>query len=162
MVAIEIPQGSANKYEIDAESGQIILDRVQSMPVAYPGNYGSVPSTQGGDGDPLDGLVLSREPIAPGTQVKVRALGVLKMIDGGEQDDKLITVPVADVDPAFDIFKNVSDLPPIQQQQIEQFFAVYKNLPEGRKKVELSGYDQADRANELLRGSAQKYQESCR
>ncbi|GAB2876270.1 inorganic diphosphatase [Streptomyces mayteni] len=69
---IEIPQDSITKYEVDVETGQLIVDRFQSMPVAYPGNYGSIPRSQGGDGDPLDVLVLTREPLHPGVQIEVR------------------------------------------------------------------------------------------
>src|SRR6478735_10857078 len=96
-VAIEIPQGSFTKYEIDADTGHIIVDRFQSMPVAYPANYGSITSSLGGDGDPLDAIVYTREPVAPGAIIRVRAIGVLKMIDGGEVDDKIVAVPTTDI-----------------------------------------------------------------
>ncbi|MGB3485218.1 MAG: inorganic diphosphatase [Mycobacterium sp.] len=161
MVVVEIPQGSANKYEIDPATGQIVLDRVQSMPVAYPANYGSIPQSLGGDGDPLDALVLTREPLAPGVQVRVRPIGMLNMIDGGEADEKVIAVPVDDVDPHFSDYQNITDLPAIQQQAIEQFFSVYKNLPEGRKEVELNGFAEAGPTANALKQALDSYRQSC-
>jgi inorganic pyrophosphatase len=147
---IEIPQGSFTKYEIDAETGHVIVDRYQSMPVVYPANYGSIPSSLGGDGDPLDALVYTREPIVPGAMIKVRAIGVLKMIDGGEQDDKVVAVPASDIDPTYDNIQNIEDLPAIERQRLEAFFRVYKQLPEGRKVVELSGFDGANVAKDMV------------
>lgn len=143
---IEIPAGSITKYEIDADNGHVIVDRFQSMPVAYPANYGSIPSSIAGDGDPLDALVYTREPIVPGAFIKVRAIGVLKMIDGGETDDKIVAVPASDIDPTYDDIKNITDLPKVEQQRLEAFFRVYKQLPEGRKVVELNGFSDAETA----------------
>lgn len=147
---VEIPQGSFTKYEIDADTGHVIVDRYQSMPVVYPANYGSIPSSLGGDGDPLDALVYTREPIVPGAMIKVRAIGVLKMIDGGEQDDKVVAVPASDIDPTYDNIQNIEDLPAIERQRLEAFFRVYKQLPEGRKKVELAGFEGANVARDLV------------
>ena len=86
----EIPTGGIIKYETDAKTGFIVADRFQSMPVAYPANYGSLTQSLAGDGDPLDVVFYTRAPMAPGTLIKLRAIGVLKMIDGGEKDDKII------------------------------------------------------------------------
>ena len=150
--AIEIPQGSFTKYEIDDKTGHIVVDRYQSMPVIYPANYGSITSTLAGDGDPLDALVYTREPIVPGAIIKVRPIGVLKMIDGGETDDKIVAVPTSKIDPTYDNIKELSDLPKIEQQRLEAFFRVYKQLPEGRKVVELGGFDTAETAaNEVAK-----------
>lgn len=135
----EIPTGGIIKYETDAKTGFIVADRFQSMPVAYPANYGSLTQSLAGDGDPLDVVFYTRAPMAPGTLIKLRAIGVLKMIDGGEKDDKIIAVPASKIDPTYDDIKTISDLPKIEQQRLEAFFRVYKELPEGRKKVELSG-----------------------
>jgi inorganic pyrophosphatase len=143
---VEIPQGSFTKYEIDAKTGHVVVDRYQSMPVVYPANYGSIPSSLAGDGDPLDALVYTREPIVPGAMIKVRAIGVLKMIDGGETDDKIIAVPASDIDPTYDNIKDVSDLPQIEQERLQAFFRVYKQLPAGRKVVELNGFENAETA----------------
>lgn len=154
---IEIPQGSFTKYEIDAKTGHIIVDRYQSMPVIYPANYGSITSSLGGDRDPLDALVYTREPVVPGAMIKVRAIGVLKMIDGGEVDDKIVAVPASDIDPTYDNIKSVSDLPKIEQQRLEAFFRVYKQLPEGRKKVELNGFDTAEAAKTEVSKAIENY-----
>lgn len=145
-VAIEIPQGSFTKYEIDAKTGHVIVDRYQSMPVVYPGNYGSITSSLGGDNDPLDAIVYTREPIVPGAIIKVRPIGVLKMIDGGEVDDKIVAVPTSKIDPTYDDIKEITDLPKIEQERLEAFFRVYKQLPAGRKAVELNGFDNAAHA----------------
>lgn len=154
---IEIPQGSFTKYEIDAETGHVIVDRYQSMPVVYPANYGSIPSSRGGDGDPLDAIVYTREPIVPGAMIKVRAIGVLKMIDGGETDDKIVSVPVSDVDPTYDKVQAVADLPTIEAERLEGFFRVYKQLPEGRKVVELNGFGDAAEAREEVAQAIRNY-----
>lgn len=154
---IEIPAGSFTKYEIDAEHGYVLVDRYQSMPVVYPANYGSIPSSLAGDGDPLDGLILTREPIVPGAMIKVRAVGVLHMIDGGEQDDKIIAVPTTDIDPTYDNIQSIEDLPLIERQRIEAFFRVYKQLPEGRKTVELNGYSGANKAKALVSEAIEAY-----
>ncbi|MEY0291180.1 inorganic diphosphatase [Providencia rettgeri] len=148
--AIEIPQGSFTKYEIDDKTGHIIVDRYQSMPVIYPANYGSITSSLAGDGDPLDALVYTREPIVPGAIIKVRPIGILKMIDGGEQDDKIIAVPTSKIDPTYDNIKEVTDLPKIELQRLEAFFRVYKQLPDGRKNVELNGFDNSDAAKSIV------------
>lgn len=150
---IEIPQGSFSKYELDPETGYLVVDRFQSMPVVYPANYGSVPSSQGDDGDPLDVLVLSREPIVPGAFIHVRPLGVLRMIDGGEPDDKIVAVPTSKVDPYYSRLRDISDLPAIERDRIEAFFRVYKLLPAGRKKVELSGFGDRELAEQMLRAA---------
>ena len=110
------------------------------MPVAYPANYGSLTQSLGGDGDPLDVIFYTRAPMAPGTLIKLRPIGVLKMIDGGESDDKIVAVPASKIDPTYDDIKSMSDLPKIEQERLEAFFRVYKQLPDGRKKVELNGF----------------------
>lgn len=157
LTVIEIPAGSFTKYEIDPDHGYVVVDRYQSMPVVYPANYGSLPSTLAGDGDPLDGLILTREPIVPGAVIKTRAIGVLNMIDGGEEDSKIIAVPASDIDPTYDDIRDITDLPEIERQRIEAFFRVYKQLPEGRKLVELSGYDGANVAQQMVAEAIEAY-----
>lgn len=154
---IEIPAGSFTKYEIDADNGHVIVDRYQSMPVVYPANYGSIPSSLAGDGDPLDALVYTREPIVPGAFIKVRAIGVLKMIDGGETDDKIVAVPASDIDPTYEGIKSINDLPQIERERMEAFIRVYKQLPAGRKVVELNGYEDAEVAQELVSAAINSY-----
>ncbi|MEW6633150.1 MAG: inorganic diphosphatase [Pseudomonadota bacterium] len=156
-VAIEIPAGSFTKYEIDAKTGHVVVDRFQSMPVVYPANYGSIASTKGGDGDPLDALVFTREPIYPGAFIRVRPIGVLKMIDGGESDNKIIAVPVSKVDLTYDNIKSIEDLPAIERERIEQFFTVYKRLPTGRKAVELNGFEGANVAIDEVKSALDKF-----
>lgn len=154
---VEIPAGSFTKYEIDADNGHIIVDRYQSMPVVYPANYGSIPSSLGGDVDPLDALVFTREPIVPGALIKVRAIGVLHMIDGGEQDDKIVAVPASDIDPTYDDIQSIDDLPAIERQRVEAFFRVYKQLPEGRKVVELNGFSGVNEAQTMVSDAIEAY-----
>lgn len=155
-MAVEIPAGSFTKYEIN-EEGLVFVDRFQSMPVVYPANYGSLSRTLGGDNDPLDGLVLTREPLHPGVLIKFRPIGYLKMIDGGEADEKIIGVPSSDIDPSYDNIKDIDDLPLIERQRIEAFFRVYKQLPEGRKKVELNGYGNAAEARQMIKTALDNY-----
>lgn len=160
-MAVEIPAGSITKYEIN-EEGLVFVDRFQSMPVAYPANYGSLPRTLGGDNDPLDALVLTREALHPGVLIKFRPVAVLRMIDGGEADEKIIGVPSSDVDPTYDKIRDVDDLPLIERQRIEAFFSVYKQLPEGRKKVELNGYGNAAEARQLIEEALERFQKQNR
>lgn len=155
-MVVEIPAGSFTKYEIN-EEGLVFVDRFQSMPVVYPANYGSLSRTLGGDNDPLDGLVLTREPLHPGVLIKFRPIGYLKMIDGGEHDEKIIGVPSSDIDPTYDNIKDIGDLPAIERQRIEAFFRVYKQLPEGRKKVELNGYGNAAEARQMIQTALDNY-----
>lgn len=154
---IEIPAGSFTKYEIDADTGVVVVDRYQSMPVVYPANYGSIPSSMAGDGDPLDALVYTREPIVPGAAIKVRAIGVLNMTDGGEEDDKIVAVPASDIDPTYDAIQSVDDLPSIERQRLEAFFRVYKDLPEGRKEVVLNGFEGPNVAQDRVANALSTY-----
>lgn len=157
MAVIEIPQGSFTKYEIDPVSGIVAVDRFQSMPVAYPANYGVITSSLAGDGDNLDVLVVSREPLVPGALIKVRPVGILKMLDGGKEDDKVIAVPTTDIDPTYDAVQKIADLPAIEVQRIEAFFRVYKQLPEGRKKVELGGFLDATETKALIKEAIERH-----
>jgi inorganic pyrophosphatase len=155
-LAVEIPAGSFTKYEIK-EDGLVHVDRFQSMPVAYPANYGSMPRTLAGDNDPLDALVLTREPLHPGVIVRFRPIGYLKMVDKGEHDEKVIGVPTDKIDPTYANIRDLQDLPLIERQRIEAFFRVYKDLPEGRNPVELSGWGSAAEAKALIRESMQRF-----
>ena len=150
LLAVEIPAGSFTKYEIGAQDGLVHVDRFLSMPVAYPANYGSMPRTLAGDGDPLDALVLTRAPLPPGVLVRFRPIGVLRMLDDGEHDHKIIGVPTDQVDPSYSGIRNLADLPPVERQRIEAFFRVYKDLPDGRNKVVLDGFGDAAEARTLV------------
>ena len=156
-VVIEIPAGSFTKYELDAKTGHLFVDRFQSMPVVYPTNYGSIPSTVGPDGDPLDALVITRQPVYPGALMRVRPIGIIKMIDGGEVDDKIVAVPISKLDPTYDSIKTIDDLPEIERDRIQQFFAVYKTLPAGRKVVEMKGFDGVNAAADMLKTGFDKF-----
>lgn len=157
LLAVEIPAGSFTKYEI-GEDGLVYVDRFQSMPVAYPANYGSMPRTLAGDGDPLDALVLTREPLHPGVLVRFRPIGVLRMLDKGERDEKIVGVPTDKVDPTYARIRDLADLPEIERQRIEAFFRVYKDLPAGRNPVELEGWGDAAEARALVRESLDRFE----
>jgi len=153
----EIPAGGMIKYETDAKTGFIVADRFQSMPVAYPANYGSLTQSLGGDNDPLDVIFYTRAPLQPGTLIKLRPIGVLKMIDGGEVDDKIVAVPTSKIDPTYDDIKEMKDLPKMEQERLEAFFRVYKQLPDGRKKVELNGFEDAAKAKAEIKQAFDAY-----
>ena len=157
LLAVEIPAGSSIKYEIN-EQGLLFVDRFQSMPVAYPANYGSMPRTLAGDGDPLDALVLTREPLHPGVLVMFRPIGVLRMLDDGEHDEKIIGVPTDKVDPTYAGIRDLADLPQIERDRIEAFFRIYKDLPEGRNPVVLDGYGNAAEANALITEAMKRFE----
>ena len=157
LLAVEIPAGSFTKYEIN-EEGLVYVDRFQSMPVVYPANYGSMPRTLAGDGDPLDALVLTREPLHPGVLIAFRPIGYLRMLDKGEQDDKVIGVPTDKVDPTYSNIRDLADLPEIERQRIEAFFRIYKDLPAGRNPVVLNGYGNATEAKVLITEALQRFE----
>jgi inorganic pyrophosphatase len=125
-VVIEIPRGSRNKYEIDHEAGRIFLDRRLFTATTYPADYGFVPETLGGDGDPLDALVLLEDPVYPGVWVEARPVGVLYMRDEAGEDAKLICVPPKE--PRWTDVKDLDDLSPALRAEIKHFFEVYKAL----------------------------------
>lgn len=125
-VVIEVPKGSKNKYELDKETGFLRLDRVLYSAVHYPSDYGFIPRTLCEDGDALDVLVLSQEPVHPLTIVTARALGVMRMRDDKGLDDKIIAVCVND--PAFSDYRDLEELPGHVTKEIRRFFADYKAL----------------------------------
>lgn len=156
VLTVEIPAGSFTKYEIN-EDGLLFVDRFQSMPVAYPANYGSMPRTLAGDGDPLDALVLTREPLHPGVLIRFRPIGVLRMTDDGEGDQKIIGVPTDKIDPTYAGIRDLDDLPAIERQRIEAFFRIYKDLPAGRNPVKLDGFGDAAEARALIEASMRRF-----
>lgn len=158
LMAVEIPAGSFTKYEIGEEDGLVYVDRFLSMPMAYPANYGSMPRTLAGDNDPLDALVLTRAPLHPGTLIRFRPIGYLKMVDDGEHDEKVIGVPVDKVDPTYSAIRELSDLPRLERDRLEAFFRVYKELPAGGNPVHLDGWGDAAAARALIRASLQRYE----
>jgi inorganic pyrophosphatase len=127
---IEIPRGSRNKYEVDHETGRVHLDRVLYTPFVYPVDYGYFDKTLGGDGDPLDALVLLEFPVFPGVVVNVRAVGVLPMEDDGGMDEKILCVPAKDK--RWDHIQDINDVPEQTRNEIEHFFTHYKDLEPGK------------------------------
>ena len=123
---IEIPKDSTLKYELDKKTGMLKLDRMLYSSVHYPGDYGFLPRTLWHDGDPIDILILTNRPVMPLTIVSARIIGVLKMIDGKEEDDKLIGV--YDTDPRFKEFQSMKDIPKHTITEIRHFFESYKHL----------------------------------
>ncbi len=136
-VVIEIPRGSQNKYEYDHEGGYFALDRVLHSPFHYPTNYGFVPRTLSGDGDPVDACVLSSFDLPMGCVVKCRAVCMLQMEDEAGIDNKVLCVPVKD--PRYHGYKSMKDVPEIILKEFEHFFAEYKKNEKG-KFVKVKGW----------------------
>lgn len=126
IAVVEIPKGSKKKYELDKDTGMLILDRVLYTSTHYPANYGFIPKTYAGDGDPLDVLVLCQEILDPMTLVRCYPIGVIKMIDNNDIDEKIIAIPEGD--PSMTGFRDISDLPNHTFDEISHFFEVYKHL----------------------------------
>ena len=129
---IEISQGSKKKYELDKQTGYIILDRILHTSTHYPANYGFIPRTYGDDGDPLDALVVCSEQIDPLVLVRCYPVGVITMKDGGKNDEKIIAIPFSD--PNYNMVKDIFELPPHMFEEIKHFFRVYKER-EGKETV---------------------------
>ena len=125
-VIVEIPRGSRNKYEIDKETGLIKLDRVLHTAQVYPFDYGFVPQTSWDDGDALDVVLLTTEPLPPGILVHARPVGILPMVDGGEADEKVIAVPAGD--PRWNDIQDIADVNRHTLKEIAHFFITYKQL----------------------------------
>lgn len=123
---IEIPKGSKKKYELDKETGYLMLDRILHTSTHYPANYGFIPRTYGDDNDPLDVLLLCSEKIEPMTLVRSYPIGVISMIDNGRNDEKIIAIPFSD--PNYNMYKDISELPKHIFDEMSHFFTVYKNL----------------------------------
>lgn len=146
-IIIEIPRGSANKYEVDKATGLIKLDRVSYSAMYYPMDYGFAPQTYWYDEDPLDVLMMSTHPLFPGILVAVRAIGGFKMIDDGDQDDKIIAVPVDD--PRFKNYQDLEDIQPHVKDELKHFFETYKELQNKEVRVhEFYGCEEAIKAVE--------------
>ena len=123
---IEITKGSKKKYELDKESGFLMLDRILYTSTHYPANYGFIPRTYGDDGDPLDVLLICAESIEPMTLVRAYPIGVISMIDNGRQDEKIIAIPFGD--PSYNNYHDIDELPSHIFEEMRHFFTVYKNL----------------------------------
>ena len=149
-VIVEVPIGGEPiKYELDKDAGALVVDRFLYTSMRYPGNYGFIPHTLSGDGDPVDVLVASSRAIVPGAIMSVRPVGVLQMEDNAGADEKIVAVPSAHLSARFDGITNYTDLPDITVQQIEHFFAHYKDLEPG-KWVKITRWGDAAEAKKLI------------
>ena len=149
-VIIEVPIGGEPiKYEMDKDVGTLVVDRFLYTPMFYPGNYGFIPNTLSDDGDPCDVIVANTRPIIPGSIINVRPIGVLKMVDEGGGDEKIIAVPSPKLTQRYAHVQNYTDLPEITWRQIEHFFVHYKDLEPG-KWVKLDGWGDAAEAQRII------------
>lgn len=149
-VIIEVPVGGEPiKYEMDKDSGALFVDRFLYTSMRYPGNYGFVPHTLSDDGDPIDILVANTRAITPGAVINCRAVGVLIMSDEAGEDEKVIAVPSSKLTRRYESVANYDDLPKITLEQIEHFFAHYKDL-EKDKWVKVERWGDADEAKTLI------------
>lgn len=155
-VIIEVSVGGEPiKYEMDKEAGAMYVDRFLYTPMRYPGNYGFVPHTLCGDGDPVDVIVANQRPIVPGAIMNCRPIGVLFMEDEAGQDEKLIAVPSSKLTRRYETVNHYEDLPDITIQQIKHFFEHYKDLEVG-KWVKITGFGGPDEAKRILLESIER------
>ena len=153
---VEISKGSKKKYELDKETGLIILDRILYTSTHYPANYGMIPRTYGEDGDPLDVLLLCSESVEPLVLVRAYPIGVISMIDNGRNDEKIIAIPIDD--PTYNKYTDIDQLPSHLFEEMRHFFAVYKNLENKTTAVnEVSGRETAIR---VIRAGIDSYIEN--
>lgn len=158
-VIVEIPMGGEPiKYEVDKDSGALFVDRVLGTAMRYPCNYGYIPHTLCGDGDPADVLIYMSHPLIHGSVVRCRPIGMLKMTDESGEDAKILAVPITKITPYFEKIQEITDLPSIQLDQISHFFEHYKDLEKG-KWVKIEGWADAAAAKEEIRNSIENYQQ---
>ncbi|WP_299255621.1 inorganic diphosphatase [uncultured Cytophaga sp.] len=150
---IEIPSGSKAKYELDKESGLLRLDRVLFSSVHYPANYGFIPRTYCDDKDPLDVLVISQIEVVPFCIVNAKVIGVMRMLDGGESDDKIIAVAADDI--SVNHYNDITDLPPHLILEVQRFFEDYKILE--NKEVVVEGFLGKEDAFRIVKESIELY-----
>lgn len=148
-VVIEIPQGSQVKYELDKETGALVVDRFLFTPMSYPAAYGFIPGTLADDGDPADALVLMPGSVVPGSVIRCRPIGVLHMVDEAGADEKLICVPHNKVHPLHAEVATVADLPHIVRETIKHFFETYKDL-EPDKWVKVGDWGSLEDARQII------------
>ncbi|MDD9912897.1 MAG: inorganic diphosphatase [Alphaproteobacteria bacterium] len=138
------------KYEVDKDTGTLFVDRFAPMPMVFPAHYGFINKTLGGDGDPVDAFIYTDIPVVPGSVVRCRPIAVLRTEDESGDDPKLICVPVTKLDRRFANTNSINDLPELFKHQMEQFYANYKNLEEG-KWVKTNGWGDAAEAKDVIR-----------
>ena len=153
IAVIEIPQGSNKKYELDKETGHIILDRILYTATHYPANYGFIPRTLGEDDDPLDVMLVCKESLEPMTLVRCYPIGVITMLDQGKLDEKIIAIPFSD--PNYNTYRDISELPHHIFDEMKHFFSVYKTL-EGKDTV-VDEVKDRNTAIEILSRSIESY-----
>ncbi|MEW9570398.1 inorganic diphosphatase [Rhodanobacter sp. Si-c] len=154
---VEIPMDADPvKYEVDKVSGAIFVDRVLSTPMRYPCNYGYMPQTLCGDGDPLDVLIVMPIPLIPGSVIACRPVGLMMMSDENGEDAKLIAVPGDQVFPAYQHIRDITDVPETTRARIQHFFEHYKDLEQG-KWVRMEGWRNVDAAHDEIRRSIEAY-----
>lgn len=159
MAVIEITKGSKKKYELDKETGVLMLDRILYTSTHYPANYGFIPRTYGDDGDPLDVVVICSEKIDPMTLVRCYPIGVITMKDSGKLDEKIISIPFND--PNYNTYKDIGELPKHVFDEMTHFFTVYKNLED--KETVVDEIQNKAKAIEIIEKSIVNYiQEFCR
>ena len=157
-VIIEVPIGGEPiKYELDKDSGALIVDRFLYTPMRYPGNYGFVPHTLSDDGDPIDVLVANTRPLVPGCVIACRPIGVLVMEDEKGQDEKIVAVPTSAISKRYENVQNFDDLPAITRQQINHFFEHYKDLEPG-KWVKVQTWGDAGHAKKMIDEAIVRYE----
>lgn len=152
-VTIEIPQGSRNKYEINHKTGRIHLDRYLFTSMAYPTDYGYFENTLGEDGDPLDALVITEEPLFPGVIVNVRPIALFNMIDDAGPDAKILSVPN---DPRFEHIQDIADISEFKLNEIEHFLRHYKDL-EPKKFVKTAKWENKEAAYKKIKESIDRF-----
>ena len=152
---IEIPKGSKNKYELDKTTGLLRLDRVLYTSTHYPANYGFIPRTFAEDDDPLDVLVICAESITPMTLVQVYPIGIIRMLDGGRNDDKIIAIPFSD--PNYNTIQKIDDLPRHILDEMRHLFKVYKQLE--NKETDIRTLYGREEARIIIREAIQAYKE---
>ncbi len=156
-VAIEIPaNASPIKYEIDKDMDALLVDRFMATPMFYPANYGYINNTLADDGDPLDVLVITPYPVMPGSVIRARPVGVLKMSDEAGGDEKLLAVPHEKLTQLYNDMHDIDDVPQLLKDQIVHFFEHYKDLEKG-KWVKVEGWENADAARAAIVKSAAAY-----
>jgi inorganic pyrophosphatase len=155
-VIIEVPIGGEPiKYEMDKASGILVVDRFLYTPMRYPGNYGFIPHTLSGDGDPCDVLVVNTRAITPGAMMSVRPIGVLLMEDEAGHDEKIVAVPASKLTRRYDAVRSYKDLPDITVRQVQHFFEHYKDL-EDQKWVKVIRWGDVDEAHRLIAEACQR------
>lgn len=152
-VIVEIPHGSQNKYEIDKKTGLIALDRVLHTAQTYPFDYGFVPQTLWDDGDALDVILLTTNPLPPGILVRARPIGILPMVDGGDKDEKVLAVPASD--PRFKEIQDLADVNAHTLKEFAHFFLTYKQLQ--NKEVTLGDWQGKEAAQAAFERGVQMY-----